>query len=32
MDWLQTHADDADLNEALLIVGTSGDGEIKKQY
>ena len=32
MDWLNEHADDADLNEALLIVGQTGEGEMKKEY
>lgn len=32
MEWLGEHADDADLNEQLFIVGQEGEGEIKKQY
>ena len=32
MDWLNEHAEDPDLNEALLIVGQSGEGELKKEY
>lgn len=32
MNWLEQHMEDTDLNEPLLIVGKSGEGEIKKQY
>jgi len=28
MDWLTQHMDDPDLNEALLIVGQTGEGGI----
>ena len=32
MDWLGQHAEDPDLNDPLLIVGQSGDGDLKKPY
>ena len=32
MNWLGEHAEDPDLNEALMIVGQEGEGAIKKQY
>ena len=32
MEWLAEHADDADLNEQLFIVGQEGEGEMQKQY
>ena len=31
-DWLAEHADDADLNEQLFIVGQDGEGDLKKEY
>lgn len=32
MNWLEQHAEDADLNDQLFIVGQEGKGEIKQQY
>jgi uncharacterized UBP type Zn finger protein len=32
MNWLEEHAEDPDLNEALLIVGQEGEGDLKQQY
>ena len=32
MDWLTQHMDDTDLNEALLIVGQTGEGGIAQEY
>ena len=32
LNWINEHCDDADFNEPLLIVGQSGEGELKQQY
>lgn len=32
MEWLFEHAEDADLNDQLFMMGQSGDGQLKKQY
>lgn len=32
MDWLGQHAEDPDLNDPLLIVGQSGEGDLNKPY
>jgi len=32
LEWITEHQEDADFNEALLIVGQEGEGELKKQY
>ena len=32
MEWLTEHAEDADFNEPLLIVGQEGEGQLKQQY
>lgn len=32
MEWITQHQDDPDFNEALLIVGQDGAGDLKKEY
>lgn len=32
LEWINEHSDDKDFNEPLLIVGKSGEGELKQSY